>query len=100
MPGRLFDRRGLRTSRPFDDIGGGHFNFSGCSCGPAIHGSLLYDERNVMSSNESPIIYGRDLRVQIGDRETRHGVKFEVHPRETIVILRGSGTVKPTVPQT
>jgi phospholipid/cholesterol/gamma-HCH transport system ATP-binding protein len=53
-----------------------------------------------MSSNESPIISGKDLRVQYGDREILHGVDFEIYPRETIVILGGSGSGKSTLLRT
>ena len=52
-----------------------------------------------MSSN-APIISGRDLRVQYGDREILHGVNFDVQPRETIVILGGSGSGKSTLLRT
>ena len=53
-----------------------------------------------MSSNEAPIISGKDLRVQYGDREILHGINFEVKPRETIVILGGSGSGKSTLLRT
>lgn len=55
-----------------------------------------------MSSNtvDEPIISGKDLRVQFGDREILHGVNFEVQPRETIVILGGSGSGKSTLLRT
>lgn len=46
------------------------------------------------------IISGRDLRVQYGDREILHGISFDVHPRETIVILGGSGSGKSTLLRT
>jgi phospholipid/cholesterol/gamma-HCH transport system ATP-binding protein len=50
--------------------------------------------------SESPIISGRDLRVQYGDREILHGISFDVQPRETIVILGGSGSGKSTLLRT
>jgi phospholipid/cholesterol/gamma-HCH transport system ATP-binding protein len=53
-----------------------------------------------MSSNEAPIIFGKDLRVQYGDREILHGINFEVRPRETSVILGGSGSGKSTLLRT
>ena len=53
-----------------------------------------------MSSNEGPIISGRDLRVQYGEREILHGISFDVQPRETIVILGGSGSGKSTLLRT
>jgi phospholipid/cholesterol/gamma-HCH transport system ATP-binding protein len=53
-----------------------------------------------MSSNETPIISCRDLRVQYGDREILHGINFEVMRRETIVILGGSGSGKSTLLRT
>jgi phospholipid/cholesterol/gamma-HCH transport system ATP-binding protein len=53
-----------------------------------------------MSSNEVPIISGRDLRVQYGDREILHGINFEIMRRETIVILGGSGSGKSTLLRT
>jgi phospholipid/cholesterol/gamma-HCH transport system ATP-binding protein len=49
---------------------------------------------------EGPIISGRDLRVQYGDREILHGVNFDVQPMETIVILGGSGSGKSTLLRT
>ena len=54
----------------------------------------------MMSSNETPIISARDLRVQYGDREILHGINFEVKPRETMVILGGSGSGKSTLLRT
>jgi phospholipid/cholesterol/gamma-HCH transport system ATP-binding protein len=50
--------------------------------------------------SEGPIISGRDLRVQYGDREILHGISFDVQPRETIVILGGSGSGKSTLLRT
>jgi phospholipid/cholesterol/gamma-HCH transport system ATP-binding protein len=50
--------------------------------------------------SENPIISGRDLRVQYGDREILHGISFDVQPRETIVILGGSGSGKSTLLRT
>ena len=49
---------------------------------------------------DGPIISGRDLRVQYGDREILHGVSFDVQPKETIVILGGSGSGKSTLLRT
>src|SRR2546427_12260625 len=49
---------------------------------------------------DGPIISGRDLRVQYGDREILHGLNFDVQPRETIVILGGSGSGKSTLLRT
>jgi phospholipid/cholesterol/gamma-HCH transport system ATP-binding protein len=53
-----------------------------------------------VSSNEAPIISGRDLRVQYGEREILHGVNFDVNAHETIVILGGSGSGKSTLLRT
>jgi phospholipid/cholesterol/gamma-HCH transport system ATP-binding protein len=53
-----------------------------------------------MSSNESPVISVKDLRVQYGDREILHGINFQVNARETIVILGGSGSGKSTLLRT
>jgi phospholipid/cholesterol/gamma-HCH transport system ATP-binding protein len=50
--------------------------------------------------SERPVISGRDLRVQYGEREILHGVSFDVQPRETIVILGGSGSGKSTLLRT
>jgi phospholipid/cholesterol/gamma-HCH transport system ATP-binding protein len=38
--------------------------------------------------------------VQYGDREILHGISFDVQPRETIVILGGSGSGKRTLLRT
>jgi phospholipid/cholesterol/gamma-HCH transport system ATP-binding protein len=53
-----------------------------------------------MTPHENPIISGKHLRVQYGDREILHGVDFEIYPRETIVILGGSGSGKSTLLRT
>jgi phospholipid/cholesterol/gamma-HCH transport system ATP-binding protein len=53
-----------------------------------------------MTEIEEPIISGKDLRVQYGDREILHGVTFAVQPMETIVILGGSGSGKSTLLRT
>jgi phospholipid/cholesterol/gamma-HCH transport system ATP-binding protein len=53
-----------------------------------------------MSSNESPVISCKDLRVQYGDREILHGINFDVTAGETIVILGGSGSGKSTLLRT
>ena len=53
-----------------------------------------------MSSNETPIISGKDLRVRYGDREILHGLDFDVMPGETIAILGGSGSGKSTLLRT
>jgi phospholipid/cholesterol/gamma-HCH transport system ATP-binding protein len=52
------------------------------------------------SIQEDAIITARDLRVKYGDREILHGINFEVRPRETIVILGGSGSCKSTLLRT
>jgi len=49
---------------------------------------------------DGPIISGRDLRVQYGDREILHGINFDIQPMETIVILGGSGSGKSTLLRT
>jgi phospholipid/cholesterol/gamma-HCH transport system ATP-binding protein len=49
---------------------------------------------------DGPIISGKDLRVQYGDREILHGINFDIQPMETIVILGGSGSGKSTLLRT
>src|SRR5215469_12564898 len=53
-----------------------------------------------MSSNETPIISGKDLRARYGDREILHGLDFDIMPGETIAILGGSGSGKSTLLRT
>lgn len=50
--------------------------------------------------NNSPVISVRDLRVSYGAREVLHGISFDVHPGETMVILGGSGSGKSTLLRT
>jgi phospholipid/cholesterol/gamma-HCH transport system ATP-binding protein len=47
-----------------------------------------------------PVISIRDLRVAYGTREILHGVTFDVHRGETMVILGGSGCGKSTLLRT
>jgi len=47
-----------------------------------------------------PVISLRDLRVSYGDREILHGISFDVHQGETLVILGGSGSGKSTLLRT
>ena len=48
----------------------------------------------------APIISARQLRVQYGDREILHGLDFDIHHGETVVILGGSGSGKSTLLRT
>jgi phospholipid/cholesterol/gamma-HCH transport system ATP-binding protein len=47
-----------------------------------------------------PVISARGLRVGYGGREVLHGLDFEVHHGETVVILGGSGSGKSTLLRT
>jgi phospholipid/cholesterol/gamma-HCH transport system ATP-binding protein len=48
----------------------------------------------------TPIISARELRVRYGDREVLHGVGFDIHHGETVVVLGGSGSGKSTLLRT
>jgi len=47
-----------------------------------------------------PIISARQLRVRYGEREILHGLDFDIHHGETVVILGGSGSGKSTLLRT
>ncbi len=55
-----------------------------------------------MDTNQTkpPVISIRDLRVSYGEREVLHGISFDVHSGETMVILGGSGSGKSTLLRT
>jgi len=48
----------------------------------------------------APIISARSLRVNYGSREILHGLDFEIHHGETVVVLGGSGSGKSTLLRT
>ncbi len=52
------------------------------------------------STEKSPVISIRNLRVSYGEREVLHGISFDVFPGETMVILGGSGSGKSTLLRT
>src|SRR5574337_1319168 len=47
--------------------------------------------------HDDAVIAVRDLRVQYGEREVLHGIRFDVRRNETMVILGGSGSGKSTL---
>ncbi len=51
-------------------------------------------------SSSQPAISVRDLRVNYGEREVLHGLKFDIMHGETVVILGGSGSGKSTLLRT
>jgi phospholipid/cholesterol/gamma-HCH transport system ATP-binding protein len=51
-------------------------------------------------AGESPVISVVNLRVSYGDREVLHGISFDVHRGETLVVLGGSGSGKSTLLRT
>src|SRR5580700_7694563 len=52
------------------------------------------------SADASPAISVVDLRVSYGEREILHGITFDVHRGEIMVILGGSGSGKSTLLRT
>ena len=46
------------------------------------------------------LISVRDLRLQYGEREVLHGLTFDIHAGETVVVLGGSGSGKSTLLRT
>lgn len=58
------------------------------------------DEDRPASTEETPAISLRNLRVNYGEREILHGIHFDVKDGETMVILGGSGSGKSTLLRT
>jgi phospholipid/cholesterol/gamma-HCH transport system ATP-binding protein len=52
------------------------------------------------STTDDNVISVCNLRVKYGDREVLHGISFDVHRSETMVILGGSGSGKSTLLRT
>jgi phospholipid/cholesterol/gamma-HCH transport system ATP-binding protein len=52
------------------------------------------------SASNDPIISASDLRVRYGEREVLHGLTFDVHRGETLVVIGGSGSGKSTMLRT
>ncbi len=52
------------------------------------------------AATAKPVISLHDMRVSYGEREILHGISFDVHPGETLVILGGSGSGKSTLLRT
>jgi phospholipid/cholesterol/gamma-HCH transport system ATP-binding protein len=57
-------------------------------------------EHILSASPTEPVISLRNLRVSYGVREILHGIRFDVVPGETLVILGGSGSGKSTLLRT
>jgi phospholipid/cholesterol/gamma-HCH transport system ATP-binding protein len=53
-----------------------------------------------VSGGSEPIISASGLRVGFNGREVLHGLEFEIHQGETVVILGGSGSGKSTMLRT
>jgi phospholipid/cholesterol/gamma-HCH transport system ATP-binding protein len=53
-----------------------------------------------LPDGEGPVISVVNLRVSYGDREVLHGINFDVHRGETLVVLGGSGSGKSTLLRT
>jgi phospholipid/cholesterol/gamma-HCH transport system ATP-binding protein len=58
------------------------------------------DDVTTNSADSEVMLSLRDLRVAYGDREILHGINFDVHRGETLVILGGSGSGKSTLLRT
>lgn len=59
-----------------------------------------YCARRMATPADNVMISVRDLRVRFGEREVLHGISFDIHRDETMVILGGSGSGKTTLLRT